>query len=155
MTTAPKILAIPGSLRRGSYNRKLLAAAVAGALGAGADVTLLDLRDFDLPPYDGDLEQRTGLPEGARRLKQVLIARQGFLIASPEYNSSVSGTLKNAIDWASRPESDDEPELVAFDGKISRSAARPRTPPKRPGEAAISATTRGVIAHAYPEPTSA
>ena len=70
----------------------------------GAEVTVLDLRELALPIYDGDLEAASGLPEGARRLKELMRAHDGFLIASPEYNSGVSGALKNAIDWASRPD---------------------------------------------------
>jgi NAD(P)H-dependent FMN reductase len=82
-------------------------------------VTLLDLRDLALPLYDGDLEDAHGLPDGAKKLKALLRESDGFLIASPEYNSSVTGVLKNAIDWASRAETDDEPSLVAFRGKAA------------------------------------
>lgn len=118
MTATPRILAFSGSLRTGSYNQKLVTIAAAGARGAGADVTLLDLRDLPLPVYDADLEQRQGLPENAQRLKAVMKQHQGFLISSPENNSSVSAALKNAIDWASRPEGD-EPGLACFRGKTA------------------------------------
>jgi len=115
---APKILVFAGSMRSGSYN-KLLSKCAAGALrAAGAEVTWLDLRELALPLYDGDLEEATGLPEGAKKLKAVMRASDGFLISSPEYNGSVPGVLKNAIDWASRSETDDEPELAAFHGKV-------------------------------------
>ena len=80
-------------------------------------VTHLDLRDLALPLYDGDLEARSGLPDGARRLKQLMDSHDAFLISSPEYNSSISGVLKNAIDWASRPVPG-EPALAPFTGKI-------------------------------------
>ena len=80
---------------------------------------LIDLRDLPLPLFDGDLEDKEGLPENAKRLKALLRAHDGLLISSPEYNSSITGVLKNAIDWASRAETDDEPALVCFRGKIA------------------------------------
>jgi chromate reductase, NAD(P)H dehydrogenase (quinone) len=103
MTDTPRILALAGSTREGSYNRRLLATAIRGASAAGAEVTLIDLRDYALPLYDGDLEAREGLPAAAQQLKDLLAAHQGLLIASPENNGSISAVLKNAIDWASRP----------------------------------------------------
>jgi NAD(P)H-dependent FMN reductase len=103
MTHAPHILAIAASLRTGSLNRSLVGVAAGAAREAGADVTLLDLREFSLPIYDGDLEKREGLPENARRLKEVFSAYDGFLFACPEYNGSVTPLFKNTIDWASRP----------------------------------------------------
>lgn len=103
MTYVPRILALAGSTREASYNKKLVKIAVAGARKAGAEVTLIDLRDFALPLYDGDLETQHGLPAAARTLKDLMLAHQGFLISAPEYNSSISAVLKNAIDWASRP----------------------------------------------------
>src|SRR5262245_60812982 len=114
----PKILAFAGSTREGSFNKKLVRIAAAGARAAGAEVSTLDLRDLPLPLYDGDLEARDGLPENAKKLKELMVAHQGFLISSPEYNSSVTGVLKNAIDWASRP-APGEPSLVAFTGKAA------------------------------------
>ena len=112
-----KILAFAGSTRTGSFNKKLIKIAAEGARAAGAEVTLIDLRDFPMPLYDGDLETESGLPENAKKIKQLMIAHQGFLISSPEYNSSIPGVLKNTIDWASREETDDEPPLVCFRGK--------------------------------------
>jgi chromate reductase len=115
----PKIVAFAGSLRTGSFNKKLLAIAVDAARSAGAEVTGVDLRELALPLFDQDLEDASGLPDGAKKFKALLRASDGFLIASPEYNSSITGALKNAIDWASRAESDDEPPLVAFRGKCA------------------------------------
>lgn len=115
----PKIVAFAGSLRTGSFNRKLLAIAADAARAAGAEVTVVDLRDLALPLFDGDIEDATGLPEGAKKFKALLRASDGFLIAAPEYNSSITAALKNAIDWASRSETDDEPSLVAFRGKTA------------------------------------
>jgi chromate reductase len=117
--TSPKILVFAGSTRSGSYNKMLSKCAAEALRAAGAEVTWLDLRDLALPLFDGDLEEKNGLPEGAKKLKAALQASDGFLISSPEYNSSIPGVLKNAIDWASRTESDDEPSLVAFRGKIA------------------------------------
>lgn len=114
----PKILAFAGSTRADSYNKKLVQVAARGAEVAGAEVTVIDLRDFPMPLYDGDLEDREGMPEFGQKFKDLLIAHQGLLIASPEYNSSISGVLKNAIDWASRP-ADNEPPLIAFRGKVA------------------------------------
>ena len=101
----PKIVAFSGSLRAGSFNKKLVALAAEAARAAGAEVTVVDLRDLALPLFDEDLEAASGLPDGAKKFKALLRASDGFLIASPEYNSSVTGALKNAIDWASRAES--------------------------------------------------
>lgn len=117
-STVPRILAFAGSTRRDSYNKKLLKIAASGAKEAGAEVTIIDLRDFPLPLYDGDLEEQEGLPENARKLKTLFIQHWGLLIASPEYNSSISGVLKNTIDWVSRPV-DDAPPLVEFNGKVA------------------------------------
>ncbi len=97
-----RILALAGSLRGGSLNRKLLDAAV-GVVGDRAEIDRLDLRERPLPLYDGDLEERDGLPDGARLLKERIQAADALLIATPEYNHSIPGALKNVIDWASRP----------------------------------------------------
>ncbi len=117
METVPKILALAGSARRDSVNRKLLHCAVALAREAGAEVTEIDLAEYPMPLYDGDWEDVNGLPEAAKRLKALMIAHDGFLIASPEYNSSITPLLKNTIDWCSRAESDAEPVLQAYEGK--------------------------------------
>ena len=114
----PKILAFAGSLRRDSFNKKLVQIAAAGATAAGAEVTYLDLQDFPLPVYDGDLEAAEGLPENAIALKQIFLDHDGLLISCPEYNSSISAALKNLIDWVSRPHGDEKP-LECFDGKVA------------------------------------
>ena len=118
MATAPKILAFAGSTRTGSHNKRLIATAVAGARAAGAEVTLIDLRDYPLPLFDGDLESREGLPENGRKLKDLFLAHHGLLISAPEYNSSITGVLKNTIDWVSRPVPGEAP-LACFDGKVA------------------------------------
>jgi chromate reductase, NAD(P)H dehydrogenase (quinone) len=114
----PKILAFAGSTREGSYNKKLVKIAAAGAQLAGAEVTVIDLRDFPLPLFHEDLESREGLPPNGRKLKDLMLAHDGFLISSPEYNSSISGVLKNAIDWASRPVAG-EASLACFTNKVA------------------------------------
>lgn len=114
----PKILAFAGSTRTDSFNKKLIKIAAAGAREGGVDVTPIDLRDFQMPLYDGDLEQKEGLPPNARKIKDLMLSHQGFLISSPEYNSSISGVLKNTIDWASRP-SEGEAYLACFQGKVA------------------------------------
>jgi len=114
----PKILAFAGSTRIDSFNKKLVKIASAGARDAGVDVTVIDLRDFAMPLYDGDLEQRDGLPQNTHNLKDLMKSHQGFLISSPEYNSSITGVLKNTIDWTSR-QSEGEESLACFKGKVA------------------------------------
>src|ERR1700758_1959235 len=114
----PRILAFAGSLRRDSFNKKLVAIAAQGAREAGAEVTLIDLKDFPLPLFDQDLEAEQGMPENGKKLKKLFIDHDGLLIASPEYNSSFPAILKNAIDWVSRP-APGEPSLVAFRSKVA------------------------------------
>lgn len=113
-----KILAFAGSTRKESLNKKLIKIAAAGASEAGANVTLVDLRDFQMPLYDGDLEQQEGLPSNTRKLKELMLAHNGFLISAPEYNSSISGVLKNTIDWTSR-QSEGETPLACYQGKVA------------------------------------
>lgn len=118
MTFTPRILAFAGSTREGSFNKQLVSVAAEAARAAGAEVTMLDLRELQLPLYDGDLEASQGLPPGGRKLKDLMLAHHGFLISAPEYNSSISAVGKNAIDWASRPVPGEKP-LECFDGKIA------------------------------------
>lgn len=114
-----KILALAGSLRPGSFNKKLIKIAAAAAQEAGAEVTFIDLAEYTMPIYDQEIEDRDGIPANAKKLKKMMIESDALLIASPEYNSSISGVLKNAIDWASRPEKEDPYYLVAFKGKTA------------------------------------
>jgi NAD(P)H-dependent FMN reductase len=99
---ALKILVIPGSLRTGSLNARLAAAAVHEFAQAGAEVTRISLGDFPLPIYDGDLQTKSGVPKNAINLKRMIGAHHGVLIVTPEYNSSVPALVKNTIDWVSR-----------------------------------------------------
>ena len=118
MGYASRILAFAGSARAGSFNKKLVGIAARGAQDAGAEVDLIDLRDYPMPLYDGDLEEREGLPENAVRFKALMSASQGLLIAAPEYNSSITPLLKNTIDWASRPVPGEE-RLAVFLNKTA------------------------------------
>jgi NAD(P)H-dependent FMN reductase len=118
MSQAPKILAFAGSTRDASYNKRLVRVAADGAREAGAEVAVIDLRDFPMPLYDGDLEANQGLPENARKLKALFLEHQGLLISSPEYNGGMSAVLKNAIDWASRAE-EGEGGLAAYKDKVA------------------------------------
>lgn len=118
MAYRPKILAFAGSLRKDSFNKKLVKIAVKGAEDAGALVTYIDLKDYPLPIYDQEIEDTQGLPENAKKLKQLMWEHDGFLISCPEYNSSMSAAFKNAIDWASRNASKDETYLSCFIDKV-------------------------------------
>jgi len=118
MSSKPKILAFAGATRSGSNNKKLIRLAARDAEAAGANVTLIDLADYPLPLFDGDLETKDGLPANGRKLKDLFIAHHGLLLAAPEYNSSITGVMKNAIDWVSRPVKG-EPPLNGFTGKFA------------------------------------
>lgn len=118
MKSRPKILAFAGSARKDSINKKLIKVAASCAQSLDADVTLVDFADFPMPLYDGDLEEQDGIPPHAKKFKELMKSHQGFLIASPEYNSSISPLLKNVIDWASRQEEGEEP-LIAFKDKVA------------------------------------
>src|SRR2546423_1632329 len=100
--SALKILVIPGSLRTGSLNARLAAAAAYEFAQAGAEVTRISLGDFPLPIYDGDLQTKSGVPKNAINLKRMIGAHHGVLIVTPEYNSSVPPLVKNTIDWVTR-----------------------------------------------------
>jgi chromate reductase len=100
--SALKILVIPGSLRAGSHNARLAAAACHEFAQAGAEVTRISLSDFPLPIYDGDLQSKSGVPKHAVNLKRMISAHHGVLMVTPEYNSSVPPLLKNTIDWVTR-----------------------------------------------------
>lgn len=99
----PHIVGIAGSLRPGSYNASLLRAA-AECAPPGVEVEIASIRG--IPLYDGDAEQREGIPDSVRQLKEHIAAADGLLLVSPEYNNSIPGVFKNAIDWLSRPASD-------------------------------------------------
>ena len=97
------IVGLCGSLRRGSFNLMLLRAAVAAA-PPGTSIEIEPIRE--IPLYDGDVEAEHGVPPAVQRLKDRIAAADGVLVATPEYNNSIPGVLKNAIDWLSRPSAD-------------------------------------------------
>lgn len=103
MTTTPRILAFAGSARKDSLNKKLIRAAVAMAEGKGASVTLADLADYDAPLFNEDIETASGVPEAMQRFKALMMAADGFLIATPEYNGFFPAVIKNTFDWCTRP----------------------------------------------------
>ncbi len=111
-----KVLAFAGSTQDSSLNKKLVreAAKIAGQMGA--KVKVIDLRDYEIPFYDADLESSQGMPQSAKRLRQLMKESHAIIIATPEYNGSLSAVLKNAIDWASRSEGG-QPSRDAFSGK--------------------------------------
>ncbi len=113
MANPLRILAFSGSARRDSLNKKFLAVAVAAAREAGGEVTLIDLGDYVLPLYHGDLEEEQGLPENARKLIQLALEHHALLIASPEYNGFITPLLKNTLDWMTRD------EVEPFKGKVA------------------------------------
>lgn len=110
------VLAFSGSLRDDSVNKKLVLEAANFARQLGANVTVINLKDYPMPYYDQDLEDREGLPPKAREFRNLLIQNQIVIIASPEYNGSISGVLKNALDWASRDDNAN-PSRDGFQGK--------------------------------------
>ena len=115
-----KLLVFAGSTRQHSFNRRLAQVAAGMARDAGADVTLLELSDFDIPLYNADLEAR-GTPADVLRLKQVLFDHPAWIVCSPEYNGSYTALLKNTIDWASSPVKGDpvwQDGTRAFRGKV-------------------------------------
>lgn len=114
----PTIVAFSGSRRRESFNTRLVKIAAESARAEGARVTLVNWDEIPLPMFDQDEEAEHGLPENAKAFRKLLITHDGFLISAPEYNSSITPLLKNAIDWASRAEPGDPP-LKAFKGKTA------------------------------------
>lgn len=115
MAGSPSILAMAGSRRRGSYNQKLLQVAADGALARGVAVDFIDWRGFDMPLFED--EPHVALPETVTAFRQQLLAHQGLLVSCPEYNSSLTPLLKNALDWASCPVPG-EPAYLCFRNKV-------------------------------------
>jgi NAD(P)H-dependent FMN reductase len=126
--SAPKILVLPGSTRSGSHNVKLAALAAKELTLLDADVTRISLQDYPLPIFDADAENRSGPPENAVKLKQMIMAHQGVFIASPEYSASVTPLLKNALDWVSRVRERGDPAYAAYKGRVFAIASASPTP---------------------------
>ncbi|HEY0459962.1 MAG TPA: NAD(P)H-dependent oxidoreductase [Pyrinomonadaceae bacterium] len=117
MAKKHKILAFSGSLREHAYSKRVVKTAIKGAERAGAEVTYIDLRDFPMPIYNADDHEQNGFDAKALEFQRLLNEHNGLLICSPEYNGSLSGALKNAIDWASR-RSDEFKMGEVFSGKV-------------------------------------
>ncbi len=111
------ILAFAGSTRRHSWNRKVLEVAVAGARDAGAEVTVVNLGDYPMPIYQADWHEEHGVPAATLELRTLMMAANGLLIASPEYNTSITPLLKNTIDWLSQ-DVNGESGRAPFEGKV-------------------------------------
>jgi chromate reductase, NAD(P)H dehydrogenase (quinone) len=121
--SALKILVIPGSLRTGSHNARLAAAAAYQFAQAGTEVTRISLGDFVLPIYDGDLQTKSGVPKNAVNLKRMMSAHHGVLFVTPEYNSSVPPLVKNTIDWVTRVQDAQETRGQVFRNRAFAIAA--------------------------------
>jgi chromate reductase, NAD(P)H dehydrogenase (quinone) len=113
-----RILVFAGSARAASLNKKLARVAADAVTAAGAEARFIDLDDYPMPLYHGDLETKEGVPANARKLKDLFIAHHGLLIVSPENNASVSALLKNTLDWISRQDGN-ESGLVSYQGKVA------------------------------------
>jgi NAD(P)H-dependent FMN reductase len=114
----PKILVIPGSLRAKSHNVRLAALATKELTLADADVTRISLADYPLPIYDADGAEKSGPPQNAVKLKQLLSTHHGVFIASPEYNASLTPLIKNTIDWISVVRERGEAQLAVFQNRV-------------------------------------
>ncbi len=113
-----KILCFAGSARKESFNKAL--AKIINTMATNIEYVesqFIDLADYSLPLYDGDLESEKGLPDNVIKLKELFKSVDAFIIACPEYNSSITPLLKNVLDWVSRPATKDEPALIAYQGK--------------------------------------
>ncbi len=118
-----RILFLAGSTRKTSLNKQLAKAAHSIAIEQGLDATFIDLSDYEMPIYNGDLEGEKGLPDNAVALKKLFLQHDALFISSPEYNGSFSPLLKNTLDWVSRPHQKDEARLSAYQDKVAAIAA--------------------------------
>jgi chromate reductase, NAD(P)H dehydrogenase (quinone) len=125
-----KVLAFAGSTRKDSINKKLVLIAAEIARKKGASVTFIDLKEYPIPLYDGDLEESEGMPKNAKYIRNLMLESSAIIIATPEYNGSISAVLKNALDWVSRSE-DSNASRGAFKGK--KFAVMSTSPSKKGG----------------------
>ena len=113
--STPTILFFAGSARKDSMNKKLAVTAAEMAKAHGVNTKFIDLADYPMPLYDGDLEAAEGMPAKAKELYDLMVQADGFVLAAPEYNSSITPLLKNTLDWVSR----DGGKLAAYQGKVA------------------------------------
>lgn len=125
LTAETKILAFAGSTRQDSLNKKLLNEAAETARKLGSTVTVIDLRDFPMPFYDEDFEREHGMPENVKKFRKLMIQSDAIMIASPEYNGSISAVLKNLIDWTSRSENGKPSREAFLDKKFALMSTSP------------------------------
>ena len=118
MSKSVKLVAFAGSAREGSWNKMLVNLAAEGAREAGAEVTFVDLKDYPMPVFGQDLQAESGMDPNAEKLQKLFSEHDGYLIASPEYNSSITSLLKNVIDWVSRSGKTDG-SMEAYHGKTA------------------------------------
>jgi chromate reductase len=119
-----KVIALAGSTRADSYNKKLVREAAKIAQEMGAEVTVIDLKDYPMPFYDADLEKE-GMPVSAQQFRARIINSDAIIISSPQYNGSIPAVLKNALDWASRDEKGQESDAAFMGKKIVIMSASP------------------------------
>ena len=120
MSAPTQLLIFAGSTRQASFNRKLAHVAAEMARASGAEVTHIELSDFDIPMYNADLEAQ-GTPADVMKLKQLMFEHPAWIICSPEYNGSYTALLKNTIDWVSSPVKSDpawQEGFKSFTGKV-------------------------------------
>lgn len=113
LSAETKVLAFSGSTRKDSCNKKLIMESARIAREQGATVQIIELKDYPIPFYDADLEAQSGMPENAKKIRSMMMESHAVIIASPEYNGSVSAILKNLIDWLSR-NNNGQPSRDAF-----------------------------------------
>jgi chromate reductase, NAD(P)H dehydrogenase (quinone) len=118
VTPPVRLLFFAGSARTSSYNKKLAHLGAAIAEANGIPSTFLDLGDYPMPIYNGDLEVAEGQPENAKKLNAVLETHNGIFISSPEYNASIPALLKNAIDWVSHVRTGGDPPGQVFKTRV-------------------------------------
>ena len=113
-----RLLFFAGSAREGSYNKRLARLAQHIAQANGVEGVFVDLRDYAMPLYSGDLEAEQGPPVAAREFKALLGEYQGIFVASPEYNSSITPLLKNTLDWVTRVRGKGESGLEVYKSRV-------------------------------------
>lgn len=146
-----RLLALAGSARSASLNKRLVQLVARRAEEAGAQVTVVDLADLDIPLYDGDLEEQDGVPADVTALRTRMIEHDGLLLACPEYNGSITPLLKNVIDWCTRP-AEGVPMLAAFRGKTALlTATSPGALGGLRGLVHVRAILSGIGVHVHPD----
>ena len=123
MKLLPKILVFAGSIRSGSYNQQLANSYVGVLSKLECEVTRITLADYNLPLYDGNFEDKKGVPENAVKLAKFFTDHDGVIIVGPEYNGSLTPLLKNTLDWISRVKPEDTNSISPFKNRFCAIAA--------------------------------